>query len=173
MFGKQANAIRLESELQRKIHLQSYWCGRTFIRAANEWPVERLLICLCNQHWTSNFLAFSRIREQGFACRCGRAFKQVAYEKILYQKIGIKNSESYMEKSWNWWKNFGWKIVQKSSGWKIGWSLILYHKYRSSRLTKLSAVNASAACLWSLTFVNFKKFLEKYSGSLRQILEKF
>ncbi len=30
-----ANAIRLESVLQRKIRSQSYWCGRTFIRAVN------------------------------------------------------------------------------------------------------------------------------------------
>ncbi len=50
-----------------EIRSQSYWCGCTLIRAANESPAERMLVRLCGKFWTSNFLAFVRIR-LGHAC---------------------------------------------------------------------------------------------------------
>ncbi len=73
IFGEQTNAVYLESVLQRKIRLESYWCGCTFIRATNEQPAERFFVRFCGECWTSNFLAFASVPHALFAIvyRCG------------------------------------------------------------------------------------------------------
>ncbi len=91
LFGEQANAIRLESVLQRKIRSQSYWCGRTlrhylqFFEKLNpfEQPTNNLrnacsFACVVNAEqatfWHS--FAFASVPHALFAYRCGHAFRQ-------------------------------------------------------------------------------------------------
>ncbi len=80
MFSEQANAIRLESVLERKIRLQSYWCGRTLIRApTNNQRNACSFTCVANAEQVTfcNLFTFALVLHVLFAFeyRCGRALR--------------------------------------------------------------------------------------------------
>ncbi len=76
----QANAICLESVLQRKIRSQSYWCGHTLIRAANNNQRNACSFAYAANAEQATFwylFAFALVPHAlfAFAYRCGRAFR--------------------------------------------------------------------------------------------------